>query len=72
MFTIDYYLKLTPFDLSITNSNNDIGAEGAKSIGESIAKLVNITSLNLNFMYRLPPHFTIYNIYHTYNYLLSY
>ena len=41
-------LMLTPFDLSIAISGNKIGAEGAKSIGESIAKLVNITSLNLN------------------------
>ena len=41
-------LMLTPFDLSIAIRSNDIGAKGAKSIGESIAKLVNITSLNLN------------------------
>ena len=41
-------LMLTPFHLSIAIRWNSIGAEGAKSIGESIAKLVNITSLNLN------------------------
>ena len=41
-------LMLTPFDLSIAISYNSIGAEGAKSIGESIAKLVNITSLTLD------------------------
>ena len=40
-------LMLTPFHLSIIR-NNGIGAEGAKSIGESIAKLVNITSLTLD------------------------
>ena len=40
-------LMLTPFHLSIAISDNSIGAEGAKSIGESIAKLVNITSLTL-------------------------
>ena len=28
--------------------SNSIGAEGAKSIGESISKLVNLTSLNLD------------------------
>ena len=41
-------LMLTPFDLSIAISNNAIKDEGAKSIGESIAKLVNITSLTLD------------------------
>ena len=39
---------LTPFDRSIAIRVNNIGAEGAKSIGESIAKLVNITSLTLD------------------------
>ena len=41
-------LMLTPFDLSIAISLNGLGPEGAKSIGKSIAKLVNITSLTLD------------------------
>ena len=47
LLTSIIYHILTPFDLSIISSNG-IGAEGAKSLGESIAKLVNLTSLTLN------------------------
>jgi hypothetical protein len=28
--------------------NNSLGAEGAKSVSQSLEKLVNLTSLNLN------------------------
>ncbi len=31
-------------------SDNGIGAEGAEKLGESVTKLLNLTSLNLNFM----------------------
>ncbi len=31
------------------NSGNSIGAEGAAKIGEGVSKLLNLTSLNLNF-----------------------
>ena len=30
-------------------SNNQMGAEGAAKIGEGVSKLLNLTSLNLNF-----------------------
>jgi hypothetical protein len=30
-------------------SNNSIGDKGAAKLGEGISKLMNITSLNLNF-----------------------
>jgi hypothetical protein len=29
-------------------SNNEIGAEGAAKLGESVSKLVNLSSLNLD------------------------
>ncbi len=31
------------------NSQNSIGDEGAAKIGEGVSKLLNLTSLNLNF-----------------------
>ena len=33
------------------NSHNQIGNEGAAKLSESLSKLVNLTTLNLNFGY---------------------
>ncbi len=33
----------------ICGSGNSMGAEGAAKIGEGVSKLLNLTSLNLNF-----------------------
>ena len=37
------------YRISIFNNGNSIGDEGAAKISEGVSKLLNLTSLNLNF-----------------------
>ncbi len=42
-------IKKYKIKLNLKISGNDIGVNGAEKLGEGVSKLLNLTSLNLNF-----------------------